>query len=196
MLVPPKTGSQSPLLLAASLGGSFTCFHLPVCHFLLVLVCIFVLFLRSHFLLSSHNILVPTDVCTPFCPYLWMPVLKHERTLPFQIWHKLRYAHLHSFNILFISSSSRNSKRWCLDFSDFILGDTNCFPVRTTILYIPYSVFSGASVDSFYLFEGKNTETLSKTQYTRMWERIIKKRKRYRRSWIKPSRYKPAIVLL
>ncbi|MCI9034310.1 MAG: hypothetical protein HFJ08_09745 [Lachnospiraceae bacterium] len=31
------------------------------------------------------------------------------------------------------------------------------------------------SVDSFYLFKGKNTETLSKTQYVKMWERIIKK---------------------
>ena len=31
------------------------------------------------------------------------------------------------------------------------------------------------SVDSFYLFKGKNTETLSKTQYVKMWERIVKK---------------------
>ena len=31
------------------------------------------------------------------------------------------------------------------------------------------------SVNSFYLFKGKNTETLSKTQYVKMWERIIKK---------------------
>lgn len=31
------------------------------------------------------------------------------------------------------------------------------------------------SVDSFYLFKGKTTETLSKTQYVKMWERIIKK---------------------
>lgn len=31
------------------------------------------------------------------------------------------------------------------------------------------------SVDTFYLFPGKNHETLSKTQYTRMWNNIIKK---------------------
>lgn len=31
------------------------------------------------------------------------------------------------------------------------------------------------SVNSFYLFEGKNNDTLSKTQYVKMWERIIKK---------------------
>lgn len=31
------------------------------------------------------------------------------------------------------------------------------------------------SIDAFYLFPGKNTETLSKTQYVKMWERIIKK---------------------
>ncbi len=31
------------------------------------------------------------------------------------------------------------------------------------------------SVDSFCLFKGKTTETLSRTQYVRMWERIIKK---------------------
>lgn len=31
------------------------------------------------------------------------------------------------------------------------------------------------SVDTFYLFPGKNTETLSKTQYVKMWDRIIKK---------------------
>lgn len=31
------------------------------------------------------------------------------------------------------------------------------------------------SVDSFYLFPGKNAETLSKTQYVKMWERIIRK---------------------
>lgn len=31
------------------------------------------------------------------------------------------------------------------------------------------------SVDTFYLFPGKNAETLSKTQYVKMWERIIKK---------------------
>ena len=31
------------------------------------------------------------------------------------------------------------------------------------------------SIDTFYLFPGKNTDTLSKTQYVRMWERIIKK---------------------
>ena len=31
------------------------------------------------------------------------------------------------------------------------------------------------SVNSFYLFKGKSTETLSKTQYVKMWERIIKK---------------------
>lgn len=31
------------------------------------------------------------------------------------------------------------------------------------------------SVDSFYLFKGKNTETLSKAQYVKMWGRIIKK---------------------
>ncbi len=31
------------------------------------------------------------------------------------------------------------------------------------------------SVDSFYLFKGKNTETLSKTQYVKMWDRIVKK---------------------
>lgn len=31
------------------------------------------------------------------------------------------------------------------------------------------------SVSTFYLFPGKNTETLSKTQYVKMWERIIKK---------------------
>ena len=31
------------------------------------------------------------------------------------------------------------------------------------------------SVDTFYLFPGKNTETLSKTQYVKMWNRIVKK---------------------
>lgn len=31
------------------------------------------------------------------------------------------------------------------------------------------------SVDTFYLFPGKTTETLSKTQYVKMWERIVKK---------------------
>lgn len=31
------------------------------------------------------------------------------------------------------------------------------------------------TVDTFYLFPGKNTETLSKTQYVKMWERIIRK---------------------
>ncbi len=31
------------------------------------------------------------------------------------------------------------------------------------------------SIDSFYLFKEKTTETLSKTQYVRMWEKIIKK---------------------
>ncbi len=31
------------------------------------------------------------------------------------------------------------------------------------------------TVDSFYLFPGKNYQTLSKTQYTRMWDNIIKK---------------------
>lgn len=30
-------------------------------------------------------------------------------------------------------------------------------------------------VDTFYLFPGKNTETLSKTQYVKMWDRIIRK---------------------
>lgn len=48
------------------------------------------------------------------------------------------------------------------------------------ILPIPESVESFLreflrSVDSFYLFKGKTTDTLSKTQYVRMWERIIKK---------------------
>lgn len=48
------------------------------------------------------------------------------------------------------------------------------------ILPIPASIESFLreflkSVDSFYLFKGKSTETLSKTQYVRMWERIIKK---------------------
>lgn len=31
------------------------------------------------------------------------------------------------------------------------------------------------SVDTFYLFPGKHTETLSKTQYVKMWKRIVKK---------------------
>ncbi len=31
------------------------------------------------------------------------------------------------------------------------------------------------SVNTFYLFPGKNAETLSKTQYTKMWARIVKK---------------------
>lgn len=31
------------------------------------------------------------------------------------------------------------------------------------------------SVGTFYLFPGKNTDTLSKTQYVKMWERIVKK---------------------
>lgn len=31
------------------------------------------------------------------------------------------------------------------------------------------------SVDTFYLFPGKNTETLSKSQYVKMWGRIIRK---------------------
>ena len=31
------------------------------------------------------------------------------------------------------------------------------------------------AVDTFYLFPGKNAETLSKTQYVKMWARIIKK---------------------
>lgn len=31
------------------------------------------------------------------------------------------------------------------------------------------------SVDTFYLFPGKNTETLSKTQYVKMWDRIVRK---------------------
>lgn len=31
------------------------------------------------------------------------------------------------------------------------------------------------SVDTFYLFPGKTYETLSKTQYVKMWERIVKK---------------------
>lgn len=31
------------------------------------------------------------------------------------------------------------------------------------------------SVDTFYLFPGKYTETLSKTQYVKMWDRIVKK---------------------
>ena len=31
------------------------------------------------------------------------------------------------------------------------------------------------SVDTFYLFPGKNAETLSKTQYVKMWDRIVKK---------------------
>lgn len=31
------------------------------------------------------------------------------------------------------------------------------------------------SADTFYLFPGKNTDTLSKTQYVKMWERIIRK---------------------
>lgn len=31
------------------------------------------------------------------------------------------------------------------------------------------------SVDTYYLFPGKHTETLSKTQYVKMWDRIIRK---------------------
>ena len=31
------------------------------------------------------------------------------------------------------------------------------------------------TVDTFYLFPGKNAETLSKSQYVRMWERVVKK---------------------
>lgn len=31
------------------------------------------------------------------------------------------------------------------------------------------------TVDTFYLFPGKTTETLSKTQYVKMWERIVRK---------------------
>lgn len=31
------------------------------------------------------------------------------------------------------------------------------------------------SINTFYLFPGKNTEVLSKTQYVKMWERIVKK---------------------
>lgn len=31
------------------------------------------------------------------------------------------------------------------------------------------------SVDTFYLFPGKNTEILSKTQYVKMWQRIVRK---------------------
>lgn len=31
------------------------------------------------------------------------------------------------------------------------------------------------SIDTFYLFAGKNAETLSKTQYVKLWERIVKK---------------------
>ena len=31
------------------------------------------------------------------------------------------------------------------------------------------------AVDTFYIFPGKNTETLSKTQYVKMWSRIVKK---------------------
>jgi len=41
----------------------------------------------------------------------------------------------HSFNILSISSSSRNSNRLCLDLSDFGLGDTLIPPFLSVQLY-------------------------------------------------------------
>lgn len=48
------------------------------------------------------------------------------------------------------------------------------------ILPIPESVSSYLkgylkTINTFYLFPGKNTEVLSKTQYVKMWERIVKK---------------------
>ena len=59
--------------------------------------CISVSFPRLHSLLSIHSTLLPRNVCLPFCSILRMPVEKHQRTLSFQVRHKLRNTHLRRY---------------------------------------------------------------------------------------------------
>ena len=51
----------------------------------------------------------------------------------------------------------------------------NCH-IKPEIGHLPLNKIVRSDIqNTFYLFPGKNTETLSKTQYVKMWERIVKK---------------------
>lgn len=100
----------------------------------------------------------------------------------------LFYFGLRRGEILALTKSDINLKKKTLTVNKTVVFDVNTPIVKKGAksdagnreIPIPESVHAFLrdflkSVDSFYLFPGKHTETLSKTQYVKMWQRIVKK---------------------
>lgn len=90
--------------------------------------------------------------------------------------------------VLALTKSDVNLKKKLLTVNKTVVFDVNTPIIKTGAksdagnreIPIPDSVVPFLrqflmSVDTFYLFPGKYTETLSKTQYVKMWNRIVKK---------------------
>ena len=100
----------------------------------------------------------------------------------------LFYFGLRRGEVLALTKSDINLKKKLLTVNKTVVFDVNTPVIKTGAksdagnreIPIPDSAESFLrqflkSVNTFYLFPGKNTETLSKTQYVKMWERIVKK---------------------
>ena len=100
----------------------------------------------------------------------------------------LFYFGLRRGECLALTKSDIDFKKKILTVNKAVVFDVNTPIVKTgaksdagnRTIPIPESVSSYLkgylkSINTFYLFPGKNTEVLSKTQYVKMWERIIKK---------------------
>ena len=100
----------------------------------------------------------------------------------------LFYFGLRHGECLALTKSDIDFKKKILTVNKAVVFDVNTPIVKTgaksdagnRTIPIPESVSSYLkgylkSINTFYLFPGKNTEVLSKTQYVKMWERIVKK---------------------
>lgn len=100
----------------------------------------------------------------------------------------LFYFGLRRGEVLALTKSDINFKKKLLNVNKTVVFDVNTPIIKTGAksdagnreIPIPDSVEDFLrqflkSVNTFYLFHGKNTETLSKTQYAKMWDRIIRK---------------------
>lgn len=100
----------------------------------------------------------------------------------------LFYFGLRRGEILALTKSDINLKRKILTVNKTVVFDANTPIVKTgaksdagnRAIPIPAGIADFLkqylkSVNTFYIFPGKNKETLSKTQYVKMWKRIVKK---------------------
>lgn len=100
----------------------------------------------------------------------------------------LFYFGLRRGEVLALTKSDINLKKRILTVNKTVVFDVNTPIIKTGAkseagnreIPIPESIEGFLrqflkSVDTFYLFPGKNAETLSKTQYVKMWDRIVRK---------------------